>query len=53
MFKGVFNYAIYGCFETGLIEINKDASFNYNMQYAYLLSILAFFIYWITMLSRK
>ena len=38
----------YGCFHSGLIQINEiSIDYNYKMEYAYILIILIYFIYWL------
>jgi hypothetical protein len=43
---------IFGCFHSDEIEI-EDFRFKYNMQYAYLISLIVFFIYWFLKIVRK
>ncbi len=48
------NFIFYGCFRSELVSnLLIDLKFNYNIQYAYLLTMFVFFIYWLASIGSK
>jgi len=50
-FKNALNLIFYGCFG-GSIGFD-DISFDYSMEYAYLFTMIVFFIYWLASIASK